>query len=50
MITGDLWNIDLWFFDKEAIVNAEKYKSLDVYKAVLENDVADVEDFLKLYS
>ena len=28
----------------------EKYKSLDVYKAVLENDVADVEDFLKLYS
>ena len=84
MITGELWNIDLWFFDKETIVNAEKYcddiaqrasevqkeriiqikeeliarnmysfekyKSLDVYKAVLENDVVDTEDFLKLYS
>ena len=28
----------------------EKYKSLDVYKAVLESDVVDTEDFLKLYS
>ena len=27
----------------------EKYKSLDVYKAVLENNVVDVEQFLKLY-
>ena len=84
MITGELWNIDLWFFDKETIANAEKYcddialrasgiqkeriirikeeliarnlysfekyKSLYVYKAVLENDVVDTEDFLKLYS
>ena len=83
MITGELWNIDLWFFDKETITNAEKYcdniaqraseiqkeiivhikeeliarnlysfekyKSLDVYKAVLENDVEDVEGFLKLH-
>ena len=84
MITGELWNIDLWFFDRETITNAEsysdeiaqrtsqiqkdriiqikeeliardlysfeKYKSLDVYKAVLENDVVDVEGFLKLYA
>lgn len=84
MITGELWNIDLWFFDKETIVNAEKYcddialraseiqkeriirikeeliarnlysfekyKSLDVYKAVLENNVEDVDGFLKLYN
>ena len=84
MITGELWNIDLWFFDKETITNAEKYcddiaksaseiqkdrivkikeelisrelysfekyKSLDVYKAVLENDVEDVEEFLQLFS
>lgn len=27
----------------------EKYKSLDVYKAVLENDVVDVEEFLQLF-
>lgn len=24
-ITGELWNIDLWFFDKETISNAECY-------------------------
>lgn len=81
VITGELWNIDLWFFDRETIADAErycddiaqrtsqikkdiivqikeeliardlysfeKYKSLDVYKAVLENDVVD---FLELYS
>ena len=28
----------------------EKYKSLDVYKAVLKNDVVDVEAFLKRYN
>lgn len=84
MITGELWNVDLWFFDRETITNAEKYcdeiakkasqsqkdrivqikeelirrdlysyeksKSLDVYKAVLENDVADVEEFLRLFN
>ena len=82
MIIGELWNVDLWFFDKETIANAEKYcddiaqkasqiqkdriiqikeeliardlysfekfKSLDVYKAVLENDVVNVVEFLKL--
>lgn len=25
MITGELWNIDLWFFDKETINNVECY-------------------------
>ena len=25
MIIGELWNVDLWFFDKETIANAEKY-------------------------
>lgn len=83
MITGELWNIDLWFFDRETIAGAEKYcddivqrtsqiqkdrivqikeeliardlysfekyKSIDVYKAVLENDVADAEEFLQLF-
>ena len=83
VITGELWNIDLWFFDRETIADAErycddiaqrtsqiqkdrtvqikeeliarglysfeKYKSLDVYKAVLENDVSDVEEFLQLF-
>lgn len=81
-ITGELWNVDLWFLDKETIAKTqkycddiaqsatwiqkerivqikeeliardlysfEKYKSLDVYKAVLENDVADVDEFLQL--
>ena len=84
MITGELWNIDLWFFDKDTIANAErycdniakrtnqiqkdrivqikeeliarelysfeKYKSLDVYKTVLENNVENVEDFLKFFN
>ncbi len=25
MITGELWNVDLWFFDKETIVEAENF-------------------------
>lgn len=83
LITGELWNVDLWFFDKETIVaterycddiaqrtsqrqkntivqikeeliaqglySFEKYKSLDVYKAVLENNVADAAEFKKFY-
>lgn len=83
MITGELWNVDLWFFDKETIADAErycdditqrtsqsqkntivrikeeliaqglysfeKYKSLDVYKAVLENGVVDAEEFKELF-
>ena len=83
MITGDLWNIDLWFFDKETISDAEKYcdniannanqtqkdiivsikrelilrglysfeqyKSIDVYKAVLESNVKNIDEFLMLF-
>jgi len=83
MITGELWNVDLWFFDKETIKNAEKYcdeiaektdesqkniiiaikeelikrglysfeqyKSIDVYKAVVEENVRNVEEFLQLF-
>ena len=82
-ITGELWNIDLWFFDKAVISNAEsycdsvvrntspaqkeaimnikgelitrglysfeQYKSMDVYKAVMENGVTDIDEFLTLF-
>lgn len=83
MITGELWNFDLCFFDKETISHAErycdkianntsqaqkdaivsiknelisrglysfeKYKSMDVYKAVLEADVKNADEFLLLF-
>ena len=83
MITGELWNIDLWFFDKKTIEKAEiycdsvkrntsqaqketivsikrelikrglysfeQYKSIDVYKAVLENAVKNTDEFLILF-
>lgn len=83
-VTGELWNIDLWFFDKETISNAEsycdnivrntnqtqkeiivnikselitrglysfeRYKSIDVYKAVMENGVKNIDEFLSLFS
>lgn len=83
MITGELWNVDLWFFDKETISKAEKYcdniaintsqtqkdiiisikselisrglysfekyKSIDVYKAVLEANVKNVDEFLLVF-
>ena len=83
MITGELWNVDLWFFDKETIADAEKYcdtisentsqeqkdiivsikselisrglysfehyTSMDVYKAVLENNVKNTDEFLILH-
>ena len=83
MITGELWNVDLWFFDKQTIADAERYcdniaqdasqtqkdiiirikselisrglysfeqfKSIDVYKAVLENNVRDIDEFLQLF-
>ena len=82
-ITGELWNIDLWFLDKETIEKVEeycddikekvtieqkeviiaikkelisrnlytyeKYKSTDVYEAVLEHGVKDAKEFLALY-
>ncbi len=82
MILGDLWNIDIWFFDKSTISNAEsfcdnvkkqidldenkrntiiqikkgliekelysfeKYTSMDVYKAVLEDGISSLDEFL----
>lgn len=83
-ITGELWNIDLWFFDKATIFNAEsycdnivrnttqaqkeiimdikceliergvysfdQYKSIDVYNAVMENGVKDINGFLALFN
>lgn len=79
-ITGELWNVDLWFFDKETISSAEfycdsiagnttptqkeiivdiksklikrdlysfeQYKSIDVYKAVMEHSVKNIDEFL----
>lgn len=82
-ITGELWNVDLWFFDKETIEAAErycdnikehaseeqkeamiaikkelisrnlysfeKYKSTDVYEAVLEKNVKNAKEFLDLF-
>lgn len=83
MITGELWNIDLWFFDAKTISDAEEYcdtiasktnqrqkdiivsiksellsrglysfeqyKSMDVYTAVLENNVKNTDEFLLLF-
>lgn len=81
-VTGELWNVDLWFFDKETILDAEKYcdavadktdhiqketiinikrelierglysfdkyKSIDVYEAVIKNNVMTADEFLEL--
>ena len=83
MITGELWNVDLWFFDKDTIAEAEnycdniadntsqaqkdtivsikselierglysfeQYKSVDVYKAVMESNVRNLDEFLMLF-
>ena len=83
-ITGELWNVDLWFFDKETIETAEKYcdeiaekasdtqkkliiqikqeliarklysfdkfTSMDVYSAVIDNGVTSIDEFLKQYN
>ena len=82
-ITGELWNIDLWFFDNATIISAEsycdniinnttqtqkdtiisikselisrglysfdQYKSIDVYDAVMNNKVKNINEFLELY-
>lgn len=84
MITGELWNVDLWFFDKKTISEAEqycdkisqivnheqkerianikkeliarelysfdKYKSLDVYNAVLKNNVSNIDEFFAMFN
>ena len=83
IITGELWNVDLWFFDRDTIRDAEaycdniaqntsrmqkdtiiqikndlismglysdtKFRSIDVYKAVMEKHVKNTEEFLVLY-
>lgn len=85
MILGELWNVDIWFFDEETIQKAEefcnnvkmklncdsckndavvqmkkdlitqglysfdKYTSMDVYKAVLEDEIMSAEEFLLRY-
>ena len=80
-IIGELWNVDLWFFDRETILQAEqycddiarrmtqaqkdvtvhikkelirrglysfeKYKSIDIYSAVLDKGVTSIDEFLE---
>ena len=82
-IAGELWNVDLWFLDNEAIEAAEKYcddiaektsdiqkkqiikikqelierklysfdkfTSVDVYSAVIDNGVTSTAEFLNLF-
>ncbi len=84
-VENALWNIDLWFFDKDTIALAEEYcdgivrqakerpgskeriislkkelikrklysfdqyTSMDVYNAVLNQDITDIESFLSNY-
>lgn len=84
MVGGELWNVDLWFFDRETISAAEQYcsriaaaasaaqreqivtikqgllerdlyafdrfRSMDVYRAVLEEDIRNIDEFLKRYA
>ena len=84
MIGGELWNVDLWFFDRETIAAAEQYcsriasaasavqreqivaikrgllerelyaydkfRSMDVYRAVLEEHIQNTDEFLKRYA
>ena len=35
---------------KRGIYSFDKYKSVDVYKAVMENDVKDISEFLALFN
>lgn len=86
MILGELWNVDIWFFDNETIQKAEdfcfnikmkldsnsikkdavvqikkdllsqglysfnKYTSMDVYKAVIEDGILSTDEFLLRYT
>lgn len=84
MITGKLWNFDIWFFDKEKIYETvyycdmiaakatekqkeiiveikkaliekdlysfEKYRSVDVYKAVTDMNITSIDEFLREYN
>lgn len=83
VVNRELWNVDLWFFDKETIEKAEQYcdrisksaaaiqkehiiaikreliskglysfekfTSMDVYKAVIDEHVEDIGEFLEKY-
>lgn len=83
-VDGELWNVDLWFFDRETIEAAERYcariaetasaaqreqivaikrdllerglytfekfRSTDVYRAVLELGIRDTDEFLERYA
>lgn len=83
MVGGELWNVDLCFFDRETIESAERYcsriaksasgaqreqiiaikrgllerglyafdkfRSMDVYRAVLEEDIHHINAFLERY-
>lgn len=86
MINGQLWNVDIWFFDRKSINQTERYndmifkqisdlpilkqiivkikqelialkiysfekfKSIDVYDAVLNHNIKDIDGFLNLYN
>lgn len=84
VVNGELWNVDLWFFDRETIESAERYcdnivrtasavqkeqiflikqelmrrglysfdkfHSMDVYRAVLDMNVRDIDEFLERYA
>lgn len=83
VITGELWNFDIWFFSKSEIEAVEKYcdsiahnttlnqkdtiieikkqliardlysfekfKSTDVYNAVVNDNIITIDEFLKVY-
>lgn len=85
LLDGQLWNIDIWFFDKDTIEKAEQYcdsitrqaadmpdlkqsiidikqgliarklysfeqyNSMDVYNAVLNQQIKNIDDFLTVY-
>lgn len=85
-LDNELWNVDMWFLDKDAIEKAEKYcndisekvkenealksaiidikqellkrnlysfdqyTSMDVYDAVINEGITDINDFIKAYN
>ena len=84
MLTGELWNFDIWFLDKNKIEDTEQYCdkismkvsneqkkkiieiktaliekdmysfdkfiSVDVYKAVIDMNISDIDEFLSEYN
>lgn len=83
MMTGELWNFDIWFFDSDKIYETihycdmiaakatekqkkiiveikkalierdlysfEKYRSVDVYRAVTEMNITNIDEFFSKY-